>query len=166
MNVIRRWGLFLFALLLAGCSFHLRGHAKLPFETLYLQIQNPHSPFAQELRHGLKSAGIRLTATSAEAQAVLDIVSEYPGKKILTLGAGGRVLEYQLLYHVSLRAYDSQQNDWLPAQEIVLRRDFTWDDTQVLAKQQEELMLSESMRSDMVQQIVRRLSFAKPRPPE
>jgi LPS-assembly lipoprotein len=163
---MRRYGLLLLALLLVGCGFHLRGQAALPFETLYLQIQNERSPFAQELRNGLKNAGVRLAATSAEAQVVLEIASEYPEKKILTLGAGGRVLEYQLSYRVSLRMYDPQQNDWLPAQEMLLRRDFTWDDTQVLAKQQEELMLNENMRSDMVQQIVRRLPFAKPRPHE
>lgn len=157
-----RWWFPLVVLLLSACGFHLRGQAKLPFETLYLQVANEYSPLAQELRGSLESNGIVLTKKSGEAQVVLQIVSEYPERKILTLGGGGRVLEYELLYHVSLRLYDQQQNDWLPAQEVVIRRDFPWDDTQLLAKQQEEVMLNENMRSDMVQQIVRRLSFAKP----
>lgn len=156
----------LLGLLLAGCGFHLRGQVKLPFDTLHLQVPNELSPFAQELRDNLKAGGIKLTGKPSEAQVVLQVVSEFPEKRILTLGAGGRVLEYQLLYHVSLRMYDQQQNDWLPAQEMSMRRDFPWDDTQVLAKQQEETMLNENMRSDMVRQIVRRLSFAKPRPHE
>jgi LPS-assembly lipoprotein len=150
-------------LLLAGCGFHLRGQAKLPFETLYLQAANEYSPLAQELRNGLQANGVRLTKRVEEASVVLQLVSEHPERKVLTLGSGGRVLEYQLSYHASLRLYDQQQNDWLPVQEIVIRRDFPWDDTQILAKQQEEILLNENMRNDMVQQIIRRLSFAKRR---
>jgi LPS-assembly lipoprotein len=156
-----RWWLPLFALLLTACGFHLRGQAKLPFTSLYLQVANEYSPLAQELRSGLEGNGIALTPKPGEAQVVLQIINEFPEKRILTLGGGGRVLEYQLFYHVSLRMYDQQQNDWLPAQEITLHRDFPWDDTQVLAKLQEEVMLNENMRNDMVQQIIRRLSFAK-----
>lgn len=161
-----RWWLPLLALLLSACGFHLRGQAKLPFETLYLQVPNEYSPLAQELRNSLVSNGIKLAKKSGGAQVVLQIVRELPEKKILTLGGSGRVLEYQLLYSVSLRLYDQQQNDWLPAQEVVIHRDFPWDDTQVLAKQQEEVLLNENMRSDLVQQIIRRLSFAKLRAQE
>ena len=47
---------------------------------------------------------------------------------------------------------------------MLLRRDFTYNDTQVLAKEAEEALLYQNMRTDMVQQIVRRLSHAKPQP--
>ena len=53
-----------------------------------------------------------------------------------------------MFYRVSLRAYDNQQNDWLPADEILLSRILPYDDTQVLAKEQEEAMLYKDMRSD------------------
>jgi len=42
-----------------------------------------------------------------------------------------------------------------------LRRDYSYDDTIVQAKEAEETLLYQSMRSDMVQQIMRRLSRAK-----
>jgi LPS-assembly lipoprotein len=45
---------------------------------------------------------------------------------------------------------------------MVQRRDYSYSDTAILAKEQEETMLYKSMRDDMVQQIVRRLSRAKP----
>jgi LPS-assembly lipoprotein len=152
------------AALLAGCSFHLRGQAGMPFETLYLDAVNPNTPFTRELRRNLEANKVRLVDTAGQADVVLNIVAEIPDKQILSLGGSGRVNEFQLFYRVSLRAYDLQQHEWIPAEEIVMRRDFSYDDNQVLAKEAEETLLYQSMRSDMVQQIVRRLSRAKPQP--
>jgi len=61
------------------------------------------------------------------------------------------VNEFVLHYRVSLRAYD-REHDWIPAEEIALRRDYSYDDSKVLAKEAEEAMLYQSMRTDMVQQ--------------
>ncbi|MEF8752106.1 MAG: LPS assembly lipoprotein LptE [Candidatus Accumulibacter necessarius] len=41
-------------------------------------------------------------------------------------------------------------------------RDLTYDDSNVLAKQQEETLLWRDMESDLVQQLMRRLAAAKP----
>ena len=55
-------------------------------------------------------------------------------------------------------AYASQA---LPASEIFLYRDLAFDDTQLLAKEQEEILLYRDMLNDLVQQLLRRLSAAK-----
>ena len=154
--------LLLTTLLLTACGFHLRGQAGMPFDTLYLDAANPGTPFIADLRRNLEANKVRLVSSANEADVVLNIVLEIPEKQILTLGGSGRVNEFQLRYRVSLRAYDLKQQDWIPAEEMVLRRDYIYDDTQVLAKEAEEALLYQGMRSDMVQQIVRRLSRAKP----
>jgi LPS-assembly lipoprotein len=156
--------LLLTTLLLTACGFHLRGQAGMPFDTLYMDAANPGTPFIADLRRNLEANKVRLVNSANEADVVLNIVLEIPEKQILTLGGSGRVNEFQLRYRVSLRAYDLKQQDWIPAEEMVLRRDYIYDDTQVLAKEAEETLLYQSMRSDMVQQIVRRLSRAKPQP--
>ncbi|MDP2760304.1 MAG: LPS assembly lipoprotein LptE [Sideroxyarcus sp.] len=156
--------LLLTVFLLTACGFHLRGQAGMPFDTLYLDAANPGTPFIADLRRNLEANKVRLVSSANEADVVLNIVLEIPEKQILTLGGSGRVNEFQLRYRVSLRAYDLKQQDWIPAEEMVLRRDYIYDDTQVLAKEAEETLLYQSMRSDMVQQIVRRLSRAKPQP--
>lgn len=152
------------AVLLAGCSFHLRGQAGMPFDTLYLEAANPKSPFTRELRRNLEANKVKLVNTAAQADVVLNIVSETPDKQILTLSASGLVNEFQLFYRVSVRAYDLRKQDWIPAEEFVLHRDYIYDNNHVLAMEAEETLLYQSMRSDMVQQIVRRLSRAKPQP--
>lgn len=156
--------LLLTTLLLTACGFHLRGQAGMPFDALYLDAANPGTPFVAELRRSLEANKVRLVNSDKEADVVLNIVSEIPEKQILTLGGTGRVNEFQLRYRVSMRAYDLKGQDWISAEEITLRRDYIYDDTKVLAKEAEEALLYQSMRSDMVQQIVRRLSRAKPQP--
>jgi LPS-assembly lipoprotein len=89
-------------------------------------------------------------------------VSEASDKQILAISGSGQVREFQLRYRVSIRAYDKQMQDWLPADEISLQRSLTYDDAQILAKEQEEGLLYRDMRSDAVQQVMRRLSRAKP----
>jgi len=151
------------SLLLAACGFHLRGDANMPFQTLYIEAVNPGSELVAELRRNLEANHVKLVNAADQADMVLNIAMDLPEKQILTLGGSGRVSEYQLRYRVSLRGYDIQQREWLPADELMLSRDYSYDDTQLLAKQAEETLLWQSMRSDMTQQIMRRLSRAKPR---
>lgn len=154
--------LLIAVLLLTACGFHLRGQAILPFKTLYLDTENPNSPFIAELRRNLEANHVQLIDTSAQADVALKIIFEIPDKQILTLGGSGRVNEFRLTYRVSLRAYDLKQQDWIPAEEMSLHRDYSFDDSKALAKESEEALLFQSMRSDMAQQIVRRLSHATP----
>ena len=158
--VMRSFNLLVCTLWLSACGFHLRGQESIPFDTVYLQTANPNTPFVRELRHSLEAKQIKMSDSAEQADLVLDIVSESPDKQVLSLGGDGRVNEFRLFYRVSLRAYDHQK-DWIPPEEIVLRRDYSYDDSIVFAKEAEEALLYQSMRSDMVQQIMRRLSRAK-----
>ena len=156
--------IMLLALLLGACGFHLRGQSALamPFQTLYVKSANDYAPFITELKHAIEVNNVQIADSPEQAQLTLHIVSETTDKQILSLSGGGRVREYRLQYRVSLRLYDKKQQDWLAPEEITLRRDFSYDDVQVLAKEQEEAMLFQNMRSDAVQQLLRRLNHAKP----
>ncbi|MDD3884459.1 MAG: LPS assembly lipoprotein LptE [Gallionella sp.] len=155
----------LLTLLLSACGFQLRGHAGMPFQSIYLEAASA-TPLVSELRRNLEANDVTVSNTAENAEVILNIESESQEKQILSLSGAGRVNEYQLYFKVSLRAYDNQAHDWIPAEEMVIRRNYNYDDTQILAKQQEEAMLVQSMRDDMVQQIIRRLSRAKPLPVE
>ncbi|MEO6975395.1 MAG: LPS assembly lipoprotein LptE [Gallionella sp.] len=152
------------AVLLAGCSFHLRGQATIPFQTLYLKAANPGTPFIKELSRNLEANNVKLVDSAVKADVVLDIVAEIPDKQILSLSGSGRVNEYQLFYRVSLRAYDRDQYDVIPAEEVEMHSDFPYDDSNVLAMESEEALLYQNLRSDLVQRIVRRLSRVKLKP--
>ena len=70
--------------------------------------------------------------------------------------------EFQLIYRVSYRVHDGKGREFIPPGDVVLRRDITYNDSQVLAKEQEEILLVRDMQSDAVQQLLRRLSVARP----
>lgn len=162
-----RNALIILIIFLSACSFHLRGHnvndKNFPFASIYLKSIAP-TPFMADLQDSLELEKIRIAASPAEADLTLDIVHETSDKQILALSGAGQVLEYQLRYRISLRAYDRQMTEWMPADEILLQRNQTYDPAQILAKEQEEALLYRDMRQDAVQQVMRRLSRAKPRP--
>jgi LPS-assembly lipoprotein len=147
--------------LVAACGFQLRGTAPLPFTSLYIQAPSTSLLAAQLKRAVLASNGTRLADTPAEAQVVLQIMTELQEKQILSLTGGGRVSEYQLRYRVGFRLTDVKNREHIPASELVLRRDFSFNDEQALAKEHEENQLYRDMRNDAVQQLVRRLQAAQ-----
>ncbi|MBS4097288.1 MAG: hypothetical protein KGZ83_10695 [Sulfuricella sp.] len=153
------------ALTLSACGFQLRGKAELPFETLYIEGGNP--ALNAELQRAVSiGSRTRIVATPSEAQAVLQIFNESREKRILSLSGVGRVNEFLLVQRVAFRLRDRNSRIMLPDQLIELRRDMSYDDTLVLAKESEEAMLYRDMQGDVVNQILRRLSGAKPAPPE
>jgi LPS-assembly lipoprotein len=157
--------ILLATLSLTACGFHLRGSQlqdmAFAFKSLYLKAP-AETEFVSDLRASLGSNNVVMMPTSDAAELVLEVVSEQINKNILSLSGSGRVQEYQLIYRVSLRAYDNKQNDWLPPDEIMLTRILAYDDAQILAKEQEEAQLYKDMRSDAVGQAIRRLNRAKP----
>ncbi len=151
-------------LVTAACGFQLRGQATLPFETLYVAIPDI-SPLGIELKRNIiAGTHTRLARDPAEAQATLSVTSEERGKTILSFDTSGQVREFQLRYRLSFRVRDARGRDYLPQSEIRLTRDISYSNTQVLAKESEELLLFRDMQSDMVQQILRRLAAAPAEP--
>ena len=152
------------ALLTAACGFHLRGQAKLPFDTLYVDMP-PNSQLGTELKRNIiAGTSTRLVNTAAAAQAVLSVAPEERSKIILSFDASGQVAELQLRYRLKFRVHDAKGRDYLPQSEIRLTRDISYSGTQVLAKESEEALLYRDMQSDMVQQILRRLAAAPAEP--
>ena len=105
---------------------------------------------------------MRLTNSAAEAQAVVQLLGETREKIILSLSGGGRVREYQLRMRVSFRVYGPNNKELLVPTELVLLRDLSYDDTQILAKESEEALLFRDIQNDAVQQIMRRVSAINP----
>ena len=148
-------------LLLASCGFHLRGQAALPFESMYVQTGGPSS-FASDLARAVRAGSqTRVTDNPQDAQVTLQIIAEGRERAILSLSGSGRVREITLRYRVSYRLYDRKNREHIAPSEILLRRDLSYSDTDVIAKEQEEALLFRDMQSDAVQQLVRRLQVTR-----
>ena len=148
------------ALALAGCGFRLRGTADVPFDSLYLP--GASAGLALDLKRNLQAGTrARVVDDPTTADAVLQFTEETRQKEILSLTSAGRVREFQLRYRVGWRVHDGKGRDFVPPNVIQLTRDVTFNDAEILAKEQEEQLLFRDMQTDMVQQIIRRLAAAK-----
>ena len=157
-NLVLAFSLFA----LTACGFQMRGMTNLGFKTAYLQKSG--TPLGKELRRTLRSSGVTVVQTPAEAEMLLDIMEERAEKDILSLSGGGKVREYELFYRVTYRWREASSELWGAPQSIEQRRDYSYDDTQLLAKEGEEARLYSDMRSEAAREIMRRLNAAGSKP--
>jgi len=148
-----------------GCGFQLRGTADVPFETVYMP--NPTAGVQLDLRRQIQ-AGTRAKVVDQpkDAQAIMQFTEETKQKEILSLTSAGRVREFRLRYRVGWRVHDGKGADYVPQNTIVLFRDVSFNDSDILAKETEEQLLFRDMQTDMVQQIMRRLAASQPPKPQ
>ena len=147
--------------LAGGCGFHLRGDVNYAFTSLYLNSP-AGQPITSELRRAIEGAsGIHLAENPTSAQVVLDVTGLADDKQVLSLSGGGRVREFLLIKHVTIALHDANGRDWLPASEVQVRRSYTFNEAEVLAREAQEVRLLKEMQTDIVQQIVRRLQAAR-----
>lgn len=163
---------FLVALILAaaltGCGFHLRGSgsAQLPYKTMYIALPETAEVNIWLQRYIRAGRSTEIVGDPKAAEAVFQQLSDARQKTILSVNAQGRVREYRLQLNYSFRVVNAKGQVLVPANEINLSRDITFDDSSILAKDLEEGLLWRDMTNDMVSQIVRRLTIVKPKNPD
>ena len=150
---------------LTACGFRLRGAPQFAFRSLYVQAQ-PGSPLARELIRTLQGAGGDLVVLTAPAQlpqaeAILDVLSEQQERVVVGLNASGQVRELQLRLRIKFRLRTPTGVELIPDTELLQQRDISYNETIALAKEAEEALLYRDMRTDLVQQLMRRLAAAK-----
>jgi LPS-assembly lipoprotein len=149
--------------MLSACGFQLRGsngQYNMPFSSIYLAFPET-SALGTELKRNLRAGDTVIASGALKADALFDVISETRGKTILSLNSAGRVREYLLTYTLVFRVRDAKGNQLLGPTEISLKRNISFNESQVLAKESEEVLLYRDMQTDLVQQILRRLTAIK-----
>ena len=149
----------LLLLVLAGCGFQLRGMATVPTEMAYTYIETSdrRSLFYRRLRETLRTVGVGVTESIADAGAVFSIVSDDTGQRVLSVSARNVPTEYEVYYTVTY-GLQAGQRILLPVRSQTLTRDYTWDETLVLGKEKEEQLLREAIVDDLIRIILIQLS--------
>ena len=144
---------------LTACGWRLRGSmgAELALPPLYLDIQNGTPELRSELPQTLRSSGVQLEAKREAAPLILVIHSETQERRVLAVGTAGKVSEYELQYQLSFSVRDQSGKEVMAADTIRQQRDYTFNESEVLAKGEEERQLFSFMRSMAIQSLWRRL---------
>lgn len=152
------------ALAVAACGFRLRGQEQFAFDTIYLNFP-ANSALAAELARNIRAgSNAQVVPDPKKAQSVLDLIGEAREREVLSVSAQGRAREFQLRYRVAFRVRDGQGRELIGPTELVVQRDVSFNESQVLAKESEEALLFRDMQTDVVQQLLRRLAAIRAQP--
>ena len=147
------------AALMGACGFELRRAPELRFRSIQLVDFRPHSPLAEALVASINASQTTLVVDSAaQAQVVLEALSDVREKSVVASTAAGQVRELQLRARFVFRLRTPAGKELIPATEISLKRDMSFTESAALAKELEEALLQRAMQSDIVAQVMRRLA--------
>jgi len=148
---------------LTGCGFQLRGAQELRFRTVQLTGFKPHSPLEKELRRAINASKTTLVVDSGgEAQAILEAVSDRRERNVVATTSAGQVRQISLRVRFTFRLRTPSDRELIGPTELLLGRDISYNESEALAKEQEEALLYREMQTDIVSQIMRRLAAVPP----
>jgi LPS-assembly lipoprotein len=155
---MRRRGLVV-ALLpaLAACGFHLQGVARLPpaFGTTRIVAEDRYTDFHRALEDALRASGSRLSG--AGATATVEVLTDDSGQRVLSVSASNTPTEYEVYYTVRYRVRIGDKEALTP-KLLTLTRDYSFNETAVLAKEQEQEQIRAALARELAALVMRRLS--------
>jgi LPS-assembly lipoprotein len=159
-----RWSAFatlgMVTFLLTACGWRLQGSAKLSdkMASTYIETEDRYTDFNRALRDALRASGARLAGRPEDATAVVTIIDDESGQHVLSVSARNTPEEFEVFYTVKYSVSSDDGVELIPPQKIELTRDYSYDETAVLAKQREGAILREALARDLAAQVLRRLS--------
>lgn len=149
-------------LLLSGCGFQLRGLADFPedVETIYIQTNNRYTDFYRALATTIQENGLKVSRSSLNADATVRILRDTTGRRALAISARNVPREFEVYYIVEA-AFDVDDEVLVAPQRYVLTRSYTYDETEVLGKSNEEDVLREALAEDAVGLFLQAVGVAK-----
>lgn len=157
--IIRTLAIVIVYLTLASCGWHLQGNTRLSeaMAVTYIDTPDRYTDFNRALRDSLRASGARLANNPAEATAIVRIIEDESGQRVLTVSARNTPEEYQVYYIIEY-SVRNQQTELIEPERIELVREYSYDATAALAKQKEQAILREALARDLAGLVVRRLA--------
>lgn len=151
--------LFALVLNLAGCGFRLRDEVQLPSELRELRLDMVDSGprIRRELIAALERGGVSFAPADATEVAVLRIPTNEALTEAMTISEQARVREYAVRHRVVLEVLAANGDILMPQQEILLQRDFVFDERDALGVAGQEEALRRDLEREMVRTILRRI---------
>ena len=160
MMILKKVFSFILLLLItanfASCGYQIRGAQEVNFKSI--SIDGGSVNFVKALKKKFRQAGVKINNTKAEKS--LEIINDSFTKNILTLSSKGRVKEYEISYKVSYRV-KLKDGSWSSPIKIETSRDYTFDDTNIIAKTEEESRLINGMHDQLIRTIINQILVLK-----
>ena len=122
-------------------------------------------PLQREVRYYLGLSEVPLTEQQKDAKLIIDLIGENVQRRVLSVGSTGKVEEYEVAYSATYSVARASGGVLIPQETLAQQRDYSFDDSQVLAKDVEQDRLVQDMRRSVVAQMMRRLQAALAKSP-
>ena len=166
MNLSRRLALALalFGItVLAGCGFKLRTSQTMPFATIAVTPERAAGVAGDISRYlGDLVRPVAPGVGGEPPEVILDISQEAREKLVVGVNASGQVREYELRMRITFSLRSPKAGELIAPSVIEQHRSISFNESAVLAKEAEEVLLYRDMQNDIVQQLLRRLAAFKP----
>jgi len=143
----------------SGCGLRLQGREAVPqaFASACVEAEDRQSDFFQALSRSLAASGVRLERDCARAEATVRVSRDEVKERVLSVSARNIPREFELTYRVEFGVHKGGA-ELLAPRELSLSRDFTFDETILLAKEREQRLLEDSLARDLAALVMRQLA--------
>ena len=149
----------LFLLVITSCGFHIRGMTEISFKTI--SLEGKELSFTKNLKQILKSNKVAIVSPTENPELRIELLNEENEKRILSLSGQGLVREFEIFYRVRYRIKTSDSEIWSQENIIETRKDFTYSDSNLIGKEEEERQLNEAMRNEAITNLFNQIQLIK-----
>jgi LPS-assembly lipoprotein len=145
-------------LMITSCGFHLRGMTEISFKTV--SLEGKELSFTKNLKKTLASNKVAIVLPTENPELRIELLSEESEKRILSLSGQGLVREFEIFYRVRYRVKTVDSETWSQENILETRRDFTYSDSNLIGKEEEERQLNESMRNEAITNLFNQIQLS------
>ncbi|MFM7481778.1 MAG: LPS assembly lipoprotein LptE [Candidatus Methylopumilus sp.] len=121
---------------------------EISFKTI--SLEGKELSFTKNLKKTLASNKVAIILPTENPELRIELLSEETEKRILSLSGQGLVREFEIFYRVRYRIKTIDSETWSQENILETRRDFTYSDSNLIGKEEEERQLNESMRNEAI----------------
>ncbi len=155
------WGLLL---VVQACGFAPRGSVSGATElgAIFVDAQRD-VPIASLLTEKIRSQGLQLAPNRDVANILVRLTDEDQGQRVLSVQSEGKVSEFELRHDVALLVVQAEPGTvavyqpGLKANRVSVVREYTYDETGVLGKEDEASILKNEMRDELARNLLLRI---------
>jgi outer membrane lipopolysaccharide assembly protein LptE/RlpB len=145
-----------------GCGWQLRDMSPIANDlgNVYVSYSDSQANIGLALRRELYASHVKLVETSAEADYLIKIIDTQNSRRISAVNINIRASQHQLYQAVDFMMIDNMGKQIIPLTTAYAERTHDFNEKDVLASQNAESLIQDSLRFDIVRQMLSRISEA------